>query len=251
MKNPVLLISAITLSITPSAFAAITCQSLPSCADLGYVDKVVDCPTDINGNSAVLKCPFDGTMGKCMREATVGQIGYFKVLPNANSGWLLCDGTSKSRSKYPELAAYLDATFCNSPYHLNTACSSSAGTFAVPDYRGYFLRGMGAATNSNFSSYSGYANTSNVIPQREALPNLKGNFGINQSTHGDRIDSETGLFGDEVLTYNVDKVEKGSCDKNAMHFNANRYNPVYTNNGHVIPANYAVYAYIYAGKVIK
>lgn len=251
MKNVALFTSIMTLATPASSFAAITCQSLPDCASLGYVDKVADCPTDITGQNTALKCPFDTSMGKCMREASVGQIAYFKAQPNANSGWLLCDGTSKSRSKYPELAAYLDTTFCNSKYHLNTACSASGGTFAVPDYRGYFLRSIAPATNSNFSSYSGYANSSNVIPQAEALPNIKGNFGINQSSHGDRIDSTTGLFGDETTATQLDKVAKGSCDKNTMHFNANRYNSVYTTNGHVIPGNYAVYAYIYAGKVVK
>jgi microcystin-dependent protein len=52
---------------------------------------------------------------------------------NIPSGWLLCDGTSYSRTVYPRLFSAI-----------GTACGNSGGTnnFNLPDLRGMFLRGV-------------------------------------------------------------------------------------------------------------
>ncbi|WAS95660.1 phage tail protein [Nannocystis punicea] len=48
-------------------------------------------------------------------------------------GWMLCDGRSLSVAQYPELFSVLGYVY-----------GGSAGSFRIPDYRGYFLRGVDA-----------------------------------------------------------------------------------------------------------
>ena len=55
---------------------------------------------------------------------------------SAPAGWLICDGTLYSTTTYAALYALL-----------GTLYGSGSGTFAVPDLRGYFIRGKG--TNSD------------------------------------------------------------------------------------------------------
>lgn len=79
-------------------------------------------------------------------------------------GWMLCDGRSLSIYHYPELFAALGYLY-----------GGSDGSFRIPDYRGYFLRGTdagagvdkdagtrtdpagGAATNSGVGSIQPFA----------------------------------------------------------------------------------------------
>ena len=53
-------------------------------------------------------------------------------------GWMLCDGRSLECAQYPELFAVLGYTY-----------GGSGNTFNIPDYRGYFLRGVGTGTNND------------------------------------------------------------------------------------------------------
>lgn len=48
-------------------------------------------------------------------------------------GWLVCNGQSVSSDAYPDLFKAIGATY---------GSGTGAGTFKVPDYRGYFLRGL-------------------------------------------------------------------------------------------------------------
>ncbi len=62
-------------------------------------------------------------------------IAYAGVLSNgsqAPAGWLLCDGSQVSQTTYPQLFAAIG----------NTYGTASSGSFRLPDYRGYFLRGL-------------------------------------------------------------------------------------------------------------
>ncbi|MCP4541741.1 MAG: tail fiber protein [Chloroflexi bacterium] len=52
-------------------------------------------------------------------------------------GWLVCDGSDIDRVQYPALFAAITTTHGN---------GNGATTFNIPDYRGYFLRGVDAGT---------------------------------------------------------------------------------------------------------
>ena len=249
MKNLSLFVSSLALCASTS-YAAINCNTLPTCSSLGYTDTVTHCPKSSTGAEMVVKCPFDTTRGKCIREAAVGQIAYFSKAPNSASGWLKCDGTSKSRTQYPELAAFLDTQFCNSQYHLNTTCPSTGGTFAVPNYQGYFLRAAGTPN----SSLSKVGNGNLIIPQAEGLPNLWGGFPAFRQ--GAAMAGDNNLF---TITGNWNSGLRSGGDSDEWmswySFNAHSCNSIYGNayggNTGVVPTNIAVYAYIYAGKVVQ
>ena len=76
MKTSVILAASTTL-LPLSAIAAetISCDALPTCAELGYTETVAQCP------GKYLVCPFDRTLGTCIHDAKVGQIGYFTKDP--------------------------------------------------------------------------------------------------------------------------------------------------------------------------
>ncbi|SFD26712.1 Microcystin-dependent protein [Chitinophaga sp. CF118] len=48
-----------------------------------------------------------------------------------NSGWVLCDGSAIMQSVFPDLFRVIGYTY-----------GGSNGSFNLPDYRGYFLRGL-------------------------------------------------------------------------------------------------------------
>lgn len=53
-------------------------------------------------------------------------------------GWMACDGRTLSSHDYPELFAVLGYVY-----------GGSADQFQIPDYRGYFLRGIGTGTQND------------------------------------------------------------------------------------------------------
>ena len=132
MKKLSFFVSAFALCASTS-YAAINCGTLPSCASLGYTDTVSQCPKSSTGAEMVVKCPFDTTQGKCIREAAVGQIAYFSKAPNSASGWLKCDGTTFTKTKYPELYALIGQQFCNA-YNAEPAEPMSADCLNIPVY---------------------------------------------------------------------------------------------------------------------
>ena len=60
------------------------------------------------------------------------------TLQGIPSGWILCDGNSFNRFKYPELFKAVGYIY-----------GGSGGFPRTPDYRGYFLRGQASTTNQN------------------------------------------------------------------------------------------------------
>jgi len=64
------------------------------------------------------------------------------TVENSPEGWLLCDGSEISRTKYAKLFAAIGTTF---------GPGDGETTFKLPDYRGAFLRGTGAKDNSSYT----------------------------------------------------------------------------------------------------
>ena len=277
MKNLSLFVSAFALCASTS-FAAIDCSTLPSCDSLGYKDKVAECPS----SSEVLKCPFDTTWGKCTRGPSIGDLKY-SLKSSDHDGWLLCDGRffeSDSTSKYHELFQLIGTNFCHkftskdegqtSSIALSSSCPS--GKFAIPDYRGFFLRampswrevadGVDAPKSSPASSggHFGYAvqymsgnleNYSQFIPRKEQLPNLSGDL-AGVLTMNNNVTAKTGVFKNSAIPA---AAKNGTDNRNlwwnensTINFNANEANKIYQEGGHVIPAHYAAFVFIYAGR---
>ena len=80
-------------------------------------------------------------------------------------------------------------------------------------------------------------------PQKEQLPNITGGFGMNEKSGSDGK-----LFKRVSNSDGWDHIANGDKTNYALNFDASRYSSIYTNNGHVIPANYAANIFIYAGK---
>jgi hypothetical protein len=88
----------------------------------------------VNAQKAVMAA-FDEPSAKGVPAGTVVAFaGSVDAIPN---GWMLCDGRELSRSEYSTLF-----------YAIRTAHGAGDGstTFRVPDYRGYFLRGVDHGT---------------------------------------------------------------------------------------------------------
>ncbi len=81
----------------------------------------------------------------------VGSIVAYTV-NNSPTGWLLCNGTSVNKEKYPALYEAIGNTFGGLVTDLS---------FNLPNYQGAFLRGIGANNGysgpSTISSYQGHA----------------------------------------------------------------------------------------------
>ena len=235
MKNLSLFVSSLALCASPS-YAAIDCSTLPTCSSLGYTDTVTQCPKSSTGAEMVVKCPFDTTQGKCIREAAVGQIAYFSKAPNAASGWLKCDGTTFTKTKYPELYTLIGQQFCNA-YNGGT-CGTDVGR--LPKYTGLFLRVYGSPD----STYGKVGNTTLNAPQKEGLPNITGWWG----THSGSA-SDGSLIQKYYHSSNIQNVGSGNGSTSGLKLDASKSNSIYGSSSGVTPPNIAVYAYIYAGKI--
>jgi len=86
--------------------------------------------TDINVGSVRGPTGSGGATGATGAGFAIGQIGHFPKSP-LPSGWLECDGTTKSIAAYPALAAYLGTTYGG----------NGTTTFGLPGYGGRVLAG--------------------------------------------------------------------------------------------------------------
>ena len=268
MKNLSLFVSAFALCASTS-YAAINCGTLPNCSDLGYTDKVAECPS----SSEVLKCPFDTAYGKCTRGPSIGDLKY-SLNSHDHDGWLKCDGrqfSSDSTAKYYKLFREIGTNFCHKYTSKTdtsyTTSNCDAGKFAVPDYRGFFLRAAtskdSVASISGNTTYStafgfmgGDENSNLYLPQYERLPNITGEGGWYENTENKNFTSiKTRLKGAFYAVKDGSGVfgNDGTDKDNAMlNFDASKTEGtgkgVYQEGAHVIPANYAANIFIYAGR---
>ena len=277
MKNLSLFISTFALCASTS-YAAINCGTLPTCESLGYTDTVSQCP------KKSIKCPFDVTKGTCLHEAAVGEIAYFTKDPG--KGWLLCDGQTITKAVHPELYAFLGQQFCTEDH--GGTCGTDVGR--VPDYRGFFLRvalplkksleelkqQTGAPTASDIppnilllnvlygNAFKTNTKSKNIIPltvletpQKEGLPNITGSFCADDSMVGkqDKVATKdwlpTGAFKDISPITGYDIESSNNHTGYQIKFSAQNSNDIYGSSTGVTPVNYAVYAYIYAGKIVS
>ena len=269
MKKLILITAAALFSA--SVALAQTCATAPSCATLGYTQSASAC----SGKS--LKCPFDTTKVMCVNGGPhVGDLKYSLYSSN-HDGWLLCNGTQYSQTTYSKLYNLLGTKFCHRyTSRTDTSYSSNncdSGKFAVPDYRGFFLRGVmsynsytntvnkpatsGRTPSSYYSDalyYKGYASTVSsmtgiAVPQYEQLPNITGEFGM--LAGGSEVGWNNAVSSANNAFYRKDGIgDNGQQSNNqagGVGFQASRSNSIY-DGAHVMPASYGAYIFIYAGE---
>jgi len=76
------------------------------------------------------------------------------AMNSAPAGWLSADGTAVSRSTYAALFAAISTTY---------GVGDGSTTFALPDLRGYFVRGSGTNSDSTASGAFGTKQSDEII----------------------------------------------------------------------------------------
>ena len=100
------------------------------------------------------------------------------AMNSAPAGWLAADGTAVSRSTYATLFSAISTTY---------GAGDGSTTFALPDLRGYFVRGVGVAGQNGANSDG---TVSGTFGQKQA-DDLKSHT----HTYSDAGVSQTGLAG--------------------------------------------------------
>ena len=264
--------------LIPAAAAAQSseCIEQPSCEDLGYTQSLAECAAK---DLPFIRCPFSKTAVFCGKPATeqieqtkphVGDLKY-SLYANNHDGWLRCDGTQYSQTKYKNLYNVIGTQFCrtySSRTDTGTSGKCSSGKFAVPDYRGFFLRGykypnlyaVDKLTSPNWPSVSNAlyykgnyfrygGNTSDTsdslyIPEYERLPNISGTIWARGGVAWQNVSGAFSLTGDGQPQAGSNR---DAWELTGLNFNAKSSNPIY-DGSHVVPANYAAHIFIYAGE---
>ena len=257
MKKLVLSCSLMALTLPAYAADTISCNTLPTCDDLGYTENADDCV------GRKLLCPFDKTQAACLEKPKVGDLKY-SLYSHNHDGWLKCDGRQYKIDEYQKLYDVIKLNFCHKyTSRTDTAYSTincKADYFAVPDYRGFYLRGLNSSLASSSTigapnSYYGYAlyykgdtgTVTNVYtPQYEQLPNIEGKW-IPDFRLG-TAQTATGPFQAAAGTSRTSW--RSVDDKSTPYgftFDASRANAIY-GGSHVRPTHYGAYIFIYAGE---
>ena len=205
---------------------------------------------------------FDKTQAACLEKPKVGDLKYSLYSAN-HDGWLLCNGKQYKEADYQDLYNLIGSSFCHkytSRTDTSTTSSCKDNYFAVPDYRGFYLRGL----NSSLASYStvgapnnyyGYAlkykgdtgTVKNVYtPQYEQLPNITGKSSVVFNDANNTF-SVSGAFS--YSNYGTAGYHSGAYNlgQGTLSFDASRIETIY-DGSHVRPAHYGAYIFIYAGE---
>jgi len=162
----------------------------------------------------------------------------------APAGYLLCDGRTVSNALYPDLFEAIGNTYGN----------YSGDDFALPDFRGMFLRGAGEQTvNISSKGNNPSQNKTNVTisanpigeVQGDAIRNITGSFSTSiNGTEAIQFVNAAGSFNAQAMaggaTRKINSVEKLN-NQGVMAFNSANSVPVDIENR---PVNYAVNYYI-------
>ena len=189
------------------------CVDEITCASLGFTDTISECPGEYT------LCPSDSTKGKCIFEASPGDLKY-SLRTAAHNGWLLCDGSTYSATQFPELYS---------------AISGSFGT-KLPYYYNHFLKAR-----------SGVSGTSLTTMEEAGLPNI--------TAYGPGFDDQTGTptIGGAFYKYSTNFAYDAKSELSGsgwrLGFDASKSNSIYGKSSTVTPQNYSANVFIYAGRI--
>ena len=199
-----------TYVVCPFDTAKYSCDTT-TCADLGYTDNIEECPGEYD------VCQYDKTKGKCIYEASPGDLKY-SFRPSDHNGWLLCDGKAYFKEQFPDLYEAIKSSYPSK----------------LPDYDGYFIKGASTTAVANFGK-----------PEEAGLPNITGTY---YSIYSGGASEGTGA----ITQANVESTNrKGGTSGDhwgRLSFDASLSNPIYGKSDTVTPQNYKANVFIFAGK---
>jgi microcystin-dependent protein len=131
-------------------------------------------------------------------------------------GFLLCNGTTVSRTTYNRLFAAIGTKY---------GAGDGSTTFKIPDFRGDFIRGYLSGTSAAIGTR-----------QAEGLPNITGTTGFVLGSAG----LNTGAFDQST----AGTFAGGTLACYQTTFNASRSNGLYGDSSHVTPRNNALNFFI-------
>ena len=140
---------------------------------------------------------------------------------SAVSGYLLCNGSTVSRTVYAGLYAKIGTKY---------GSGDGSTTFNLPDFRGCFLRGYLSGTSAAIGT-----------KQAEGLPNITGNFG---ASYAYSVKTATGAFRALAGSNASPATQAVPVGNNAFSFDASRSNGLYGDSSHVTPINHAINYFI-------
>ena len=143
----------------------------------------------------------------------------------APTHYLICDGTEYNITDYPYLAQHIEDNFGS----INYFGGDGETTFAVPDLRERFLKGV--------------VETENVGVNEEAgLPNITGTIGQHGVNSGTTIQNLSGAFytTTTLSKYRTGTDKTGANSVGNIYINASRSSAIYGKSSTVTPANTSV-----------
>lgn len=201
-----------TILYCPFDKTKVFCVDEITCASLGFTDTISECPGEYT------LCPSDSSKGKCIFEASPGDLKY-SLRTSSHNGWLLCDGSNYNSQQFPELYAAISGSFGNK----------------LPNYSGYFLKGAATTSASTFKTY-----------QQAGLPNI--------TAYGPGFDDQTGTptIGGAFYKYSTNFAYDADSSLSGagwrLGFDASKSNSIYGRSSTVTPQNYSANVFIYAGR---
>lgn len=105
----------------------------------------------------------------------------------APAGWLICDGSFYSSTTYANLYALLGTNY-----------GRGSGTFAVPDLRGYFIRGSGTNADGTAAGTFGSQVADMAGPHNHSVTDPGHSHGISDPQHQHTYQGRTGFTGGVV-----------------------------------------------------
>ena len=143
------------------------------------------------------------------------------IVNSSPNGFLPCKGGLVSRTLYSNLFSVIGTTF---------GVGDGSTTFALPDYRGKFLRGLGGNSAGDF-----------VTTQNEGLPNITGYTASFQ--RGNTGAYSGALYAAAIGTMNVG-AGAGTCMVAQLAIDASLSSSIYGASTHVTPINQALNYFI-------
>ena len=132
------------------------------------------------------------------------------AMATAPTGWFSCDGTLLSRTTYALLFAAIGTTF---------GVGDGSTTFAIPDLRGYFVRGSGTNSDTVASGAFGAKQTASLLNHTHS--GTTGTISVDHShsyTRYNSIVNNLSLGGNvDGIWQNITAVSTGGVSANHVH----------------------------------